>query len=168
MKRYLLLICALVFSTALLFSLGGCDLIKLKVKPLPDQIVVHENDYTFHPNKITITAGESFSKTVTNKLKTEALTFYLLKKDEDPLLVQQLKVQKGDVPEDYFLFKSDEIAPQSALKIEFNAPKEKGVYHFVGISDSPKESLYGTLKVSTAESESLVMDKEDSGYESKN
>lgn len=167
MKRYLMFFYAFVFfSFGLVFS--GCDLLKSNVGLSDDQIVVHENDYTFHPNEISVMAGESFSKTVFNNMKSENLTFYLLKKDEDPLLVQQLKIQKDSVPDDYYLYKSEEIKPQSKVEVNFTTPTEKGLYYFVGISDSPKDSLFGTLKVKPMESKNIVMDKEEKDYESTN
>lgn len=167
MKRYLLLFYAFLFLSASTVFFG-CDSFQSKSKVASNHIVVHENDFTFHPNEISVLAGESFSKTVSNKMKNEKLIFYLLKKDEDPLLVQQLKIQKGDVPSDYFLYKSEEIAPQTQLQVQFIAPEEKGLYYYVGISDSVKDSLFGTLIVKPKESKNIVMDKEEDDYESTN
>lgn len=101
----------------------------------------------FSVEELKTEPGKEVRFSLFNGLKKEKLRFYLLKFGEDPILVQHLKAQQGDVPEEYFLFESKDIEPNTSVEVSFNAPGVEGVYSYVGVSDLPRETMAGRLVV---------------------
>jgi hypothetical protein len=93
--------------------------------------------------------GEEVTFDFVNDLDDEKLRFYLLRNGEDPILVQHIKAQQGGVPKEYFLFESPDVDPGKEIKVTFKAPLKEGVYSFVGVGETPRESLVGRLVVKT-------------------
>jgi len=110
------------------------------------KLVVSQNNMAFSIDEVTKEPGEEISFDFVNKLD-EKIRFYLLKDNEDPIVVQHLKAQQGGVPKDYFLFESSDVDPGTELKVTFKAPTKEGVYSFVGVGEVPRESLVGRLVV---------------------
>jgi len=149
----------IIFYASFLF-LAGCDsgLFGFISKNKHSEIRVYENNHTFSVSEIKLSLNESFNYTVSNDLESEAFTFLLLKNGEDPILVQHLAQQSGELPESYYIFKSEPIAPGTSKEIKFKAPSKPGRYHYIALSDSPKDSLFGTLVVE-ASPEQIAGDK---------
>jgi len=146
MKNYLIIFYA--FSTFLL----GCDsgLFGFGSKVKQGELRVHEDNHAFSIGEIKLSLNETFSYTVSNGLEKESFEFVLLKNGEDPILVQHLVQQSGELPESYYIFKSEPIEPGTSKKIKFEAPSKPGRYHYVALSGSPKDSLFGTLVVESS------------------
>ena len=140
--------CLFIFFAFSLFSLG-CDsgLFGFGSKIKQGELKVYENNRAFSIREIKLSSNETFSYTVSNGLETEAFEFVLLKDGEDPILVQHLVQQSGELPGSYYIFKSELIEPGKSKKIKFEAPTKPGRYYYVALSDSPKDSLFGTLVV---------------------
>jgi len=135
-------------------SLSGCWTSKnQKTTDLPNggDLVVSQNDLAFSVEEVTKEPGEEISFNFVNKLKDEKLRFYLLKNNEDPIVVQHIKAQQGGVPKEYFLFESPDVEPGQEVKVEFQAPLKEGVYSFVGVGATPRESLVGRLVIAKKE-----------------
>ncbi len=108
---------------------------------------IKRSSKSFSKNRFSFLPGEKVSLKLFNGLSDQDVVFYILKEGEDPTLVQHLKVQQGDLPEEYFYFKGDKVAPKSEITLDFTAPNEEGDYYFVGIGDLPMDSLYGKLSI---------------------
>jgi hypothetical protein len=143
MKNYLIIFYA--FS----IFLFGCNsgLFGLGSKGKQDELKVYENNHAFSIGEIKLHSNETFSYTISNGLTEESFEFVLLKDGEDPILVQHLAQQSGELPESYYFFKSEPIGPGMSKKIKFQAPSKPGLYHYVALSGTPKDSLFGTLVV---------------------
>ncbi len=124
------------------------------------EIKVSSGDQAFSVEELKSAPGEEVSFKLFNGLKKEKLRFYLLRNGEDPIVVQHIKAQQGSVPPEYYLFKSNDIDPNTGLDLSFKAPSKEGVYSFVGVSDSPKETMVGRLIVAK-----VVLKKEDQDLE---
>ena len=152
MKSYLI-----IFYTFFFFVLG-CNLgdfgnlgfFKTGSNAKKSELKVYENNHTFSISEIRLSLNETFSYTVSNGLKGEAFEFVLLKNGEDPILVQHLMQQNRTLSESYYIFKSEPIKPGKSKKIKFTVPSKPGRYHYVALSGSPKDSLFGTLVVESA------------------
>ena len=101
----------------------------------------------FSVEELKTEPGEAISFDLFNGLSEEKLRFYLLKDGEDPILVQHIKAQQGGVPKDYYIFESKDIEPNTELKVSFTAPGEEGTYAFVGVGETPRETMVGRLIV---------------------
>ena len=78
-------------------SLSGCWTSKnQKTTDLPNggDLVVSQNDLAFSVEEVTKEPGEEISFNFVNKLKDEKLRFYLLKNNEDPIVVQHIKAKR--------------------------------------------------------------------------
>lgn len=119
------------------------------------EIKVSSGDKAFSIEELKSEPGKKISFKLFNGLKKEKLKFYLLRNGEDPIVVQHIKAQQGNVPEEYYLFESTDIEPNTDLEVSFEAPLEEGVYSFVGVSDIPRETMVGRLVVAKKEEQSL-------------
>ncbi len=134
----------------MLIFLFGCLPKKNAIKD-PSKIKVLNGDMVFSVEELKTDPGKRVSFNLFNGLKKEKLRFYLLKSGEDPILVQHIKVQQGQVPREYFLFESKDIKPNTSLEVSFNAPVKEGVYAYVGVSNFPRETMVGRLIVEKKE-----------------
>lgn len=143
MRSYLVIFCAF------LLMLSGCNLFVFKFgsKFKQGELKVFENNHTFSVSEIKLSLDETFSYTLFNGLDDEPFEFVLLKSGEDPILVQHLLKQSDHLSDSYYIYISETIEPGASKKITFKAPSEPGRYHYVALTDSPKESLFGTLIV---------------------
>jgi len=111
------------------------------------KIKVSQNDMAFSVEEFKKEPGEEVTFDFINDLEDEKLRFYLLKDGEDPVVVQHIKAQQGGVPKEYFLYESLDVEPGQEIKVTFKAPLKEGVYSFVGVGRTPRESLVGRLVV---------------------
>ncbi len=146
MKEYRILA-----SICIIITLSFGCLPKKNTKDDVSKIKILNGDMAFSVEELTSEPGDKVSFNLFNGLKKEKLKFYLLRSDEDPIVVQHLKAQQGEVPEEYFIFESKDIEPNTSLDISFDAPKEEGVYAYVGVSDLPRETMVGKLVVEKRE-----------------
>jgi hypothetical protein len=139
----------LIIFCAMFVCLEACNsgLFGWGTKVKKGELSVSENDHSFSVPTIELSPKESFSFKVSNNLKKEAFEFVLLDKGEDPILVQHLAMQTGELPKSYYLYKSEKIEPGESLKVVFDSPERPGKYYYVALSESPKDSLFGTLIV---------------------
>ena len=152
MKNYLIIFYALLVFTS------GCSIGGSGKKT---ELKVFENNHTFSIPEIKLKTEDTFSFLVSNGLKAESFEFVVLNDGEDPILVQHLYQQSGELPESYYLFKSRPIEPGQSERVKFKTPSEPGRYHYVALSGSPKDSLFGTLIIES-DVEKVVGDNNDS------
>jgi len=139
-----------VFFCLIFSSLQGCwrgSSNKHKNLLQGGKLKVSQSDMAFSVEEMTKEPGAEVTFDLVNDLKDEKLRFYLLKDGEDPIVVQHIKAQQGGVPPEYFLFESSDVEPGQEIKVTFNAPVVEGVYSFVGVGATPRESLVGRLIV---------------------
>lgn len=115
------------------------------------KLKVSQNNMAFSVEELKKEPGEEISFDFVNELKDEKLRFYLLKNGEDPIVVQHIKAQQGGVPKEYYIFESLDVEPGQEIKVTFKAPLKEGVYSFVGVGETPRDSLVGRLIVAKKE-----------------
>lgn len=136
-------ICA-IFLTLLTFV--SCIKSK-RVSVDSSRLEVSDSDLSFNVEKLESEPGKTVAFKLVNGLRNEKLRFYLLNQGEDPILVQHLKVQQGEVPKEYVYFSSQEVSPKSEIEVTFEAPESEGTYAYVGVSAVPRETMVGHLIV---------------------
>jgi len=144
-------IVSIFWASFMLLSACNSSLFNFGSKVKQGELKVFENNHTFSISEIKLSLNETFSYTVSNGLDDESFEFVLLKNGEDPIFVQHLLQQKEQLPESYYIYKSETIKPGAKLKVTFDAPSEPGLYYYVALTDAPKESLFGTLHVESLE-----------------
>lgn len=149
-----------ILFICLIAVLGTACLPQKKAAEDVSKIKVSNGDMAFSIEELKTEPGQAISFDLFNGLKKEKLKFYLLKDGEDPILVQHIKAQQGDVPKEYFLFESEDIEPNTSVAVSFDAPKEEGIYAYVGVSDLPRETMVGRLIV---EKKIEVLDEAEKG-----
>ncbi len=136
----------LVLGCLTLIFLSACMPKKSVISEI-SKIRVSNGDMAFSVEELKTDPGKRVSFDLFNGLKKEKLKFYLLKNGEDPILVQHIKAQQGQVPREYFLFESKDIEPNTSLEVSFKAPTKEGIYAYVGVSNFPRETMVGRLIV---------------------
>lgn len=113
---------------------------------------VRDGNLTFSKDRLSYGPDEPVTLKFFNGLRDQAVQFFLLRKGEDPILVQHINIQKGEIPDEYFIYKTDKVDPRGTADISFKAPSETGDYFYVGITTQAADSLIGKLTVRTPRS----------------
>lgn len=132
-------------------SQGSSDVFKAR----KGEIIVRakeEENIGFFPSKILAHPGQKLKLKVVNDLSQNPISFYILKKGEDPIVTAYLGIQEGKEnnfkpPQEYIMAGIESLNSKQSEKILLSLPFEEGDYFFISTYPHQVGSLSGRIEV---------------------
>ena len=118
--------------------------------------VKEKKDLGFSPSKILAYPGQKLEIKVVNDLNQDTISFYVLKKGEDPTITAYLGIQEGEKnnfkpPQEYIIVGIESLTSNQSEKISLSLPSEEGDYFFISTHPQQAGTLSGRIEVRSKE-----------------